>query len=147
MYVVVVGSREWMGNWAAEQVNKVLEGLRTKYSGLLIVSSSCDKGVGMHVKGKCLKDKTAFQFVEIHARIFADIPRAKLAQIHQARNAALVELGEEFHVFVDADRRGTFEDLIERVERAGRKEVLRIYLPDRNANVEAKAKPEICTLC
>jgi hypothetical protein len=142
MYVVVVGSRIWNGTWAEVQVGKVLDDLRAKYSGLLIVSSSCDKGVGSHVKSKCLKDKTLFQFIEFHARIFADVPRAKMAQVHQARNAALVELGEEFHVFVDPDRRGTFEDLIERVERAGRKEVLRVYLPDRNAVAEVKVNEQ-----
>jgi hypothetical protein len=133
MYVVVVGSRLWLGKWADAQISKVLDDLHTKYSGLLVVSSSCDKGVGSYVKGRCMKNKTEFQFIEFHARIFADVPRAKLAQVHQARNAALEELGEEFHVFVDPDRRGTFEDLIERVERAGRREMLRVYLPDRNA--------------
>jgi hypothetical protein len=47
-------------------------------------------------------------WVDIHVRVFAQLPRTKLAQVFFARNAALVELGEEFHVFVDKSRKGAF---------------------------------------
>ena len=45
MGVVVVGSREWSGAQAASQVHEVLDELRKKYSRLVIVTSSTDKGV------------------------------------------------------------------------------------------------------
>jgi hypothetical protein len=48
---------------------------------------------------------SAFQFVDIHVRVVAQLPRTKLAQVFFARNAALAELGEEFHVFVDKSRK------------------------------------------
>jgi len=129
MYVVVVGSRKWQGKEAESQINAVLDSLYKKYSGLIIVSSSCDQGAGCIVKSRCLKDKNKFQLIEYQVRLFMDAPRSKLAQVHKARNASLAELGETFHVFVDEDRRGTFEDLIERVEREGRGEMVHAHLP------------------
>jgi hypothetical protein len=45
MYVVVIGSREWSGAQAASQVHEVLNELRKTYSGLVIATSSTDKGV------------------------------------------------------------------------------------------------------
>jgi len=118
MYVVVVGSREWQGQQAEQQVNGLLDEISDKYSGAVIVTSSTDKGVGSIVRTRCLKDKERFQLVDIHVRVFAQLPRAKLAQVFFARNAALAELGEEFHVFVDPNRKGAFEDLIEKLQAA-----------------------------
>ena len=129
MYVVVVGSRKWQGKEAGSQINTVLDALYQKYSGLIIVSSSCDQGAGCVIKSRCLKDKRMFQMVEYQVRLFGHMPKSKLAQTHKARNAALAELGEIFHVFVDEDRRGTFEDLIERVQREGRGEMVHTHLP------------------
>jgi len=134
MFVVIVGSREWKSEQSKMQVHKILEELRKKYSGMVIVSSSCDMGVGAIVKEQCLKDKKTFQFIDIHMRVFADLPRTKLSQAFYARNAALAELGEEFHVCVDKDRRGAFEDLIERLERMEMKRPLMIHLPEEGAN-------------
>jgi|SRR5882724_1994351 len=131
MYVVVVGSRKWQGPAAEKQIHEVMDALYKKYSGLIVVSSSCDQGAGNIIKTRCLKDKNMFQLVEYQVRLFLEAPRAKLAQIHRARNASLAEIGEAFHVFVDEDRRGTFEDLVERVELLGRSEVIHIHLPGK----------------
>jgi hypothetical protein len=139
MNVVVVGSREWSGEQATNQVNELLAMLKQKYSGLVVVTSSTDKGVGRIVRDRCLKDKTSFQFVDIHVRVFAQLPRTKLAQVFFARNAALDEIGEEFHVFVDTSRKGAFEDLIEKVkstdERLGQRRPLFEYLPQAKEEV------------
>ena len=118
MYVVVVGSREWQGEQADAQVNQLLNEISEKYSGAVIVTSSTDRGVGSIVQKRCLKDRERFQLVDIQIRVFAQLPRAKLAQVFFARNAALVEIGEEFHVFVDGNRKGAFEDLIEKLHAA-----------------------------
>ena len=116
MYVVVVGSRGWQGQAAEQQVNAVLDSLRAKYSGMIVVSSSTDKGVGAIVKERCMNDKGLFQLVDLNVRIFGSLSHSKLVQIFDARNAALAALGEEFHVFVESNRRGAFEDLIEKLE-------------------------------
>ena len=120
MYVVLVGSRNWESKEEDMQVNRILDELYQKYGSgeLVIVSSSCDKGVGVAVKSRCLKDKDKFQLIDFHCRVFAKLPRNKLAQVFMARNKALLALGEEFHICVDSDRRGAFEDLIETLERA-----------------------------
>jgi hypothetical protein len=51
------------------------------------------------VRERCLRDKTSFEFIDIHVRVFAHLPRTKLALVFAARNAALDELDEEFHLF------------------------------------------------
>ena len=131
MYVVVVGSRKWTNADAEKQVNQLLDELKNKYSGLIVVSSSCDQGVGSVVKTRCLRDKTTFQLIEYQVRLFVDLPRTKQAQVHAARNRSLQAIGEEFHVFVDPDRRGTFEDLIESVVREGRGDRVHTHLPQK----------------
>src|ERR1035437_4577536 len=129
MYVVVVGSREWRGAEATKQVNNLLEELRQKYSGLVVVTSSTDKGVGAMVRERCLQDKLTFQLVDMHIRVFAQLPRTKLAQVFFARNVALAELGEEFHVFVENNRKGAFEDLIEKMQAHEQQRPLFVHLP------------------
>jgi hypothetical protein len=104
--VAVVESREWTGEKAVSQVNELLSQLKEKHSGLVVVTSSTDKGVGAMVRERCLREKTSFEFIDIHMRVFAHLPRTKLAQVFAARKAALDELGEEFHLFVDKNRKG-----------------------------------------
>ena len=137
MYVVIVGSREWRGEKAEQQVNSLLDELRLKYSGMVVVTSSTDKGVGLMIRERCMRDKNSFQLVDMHIQVFARLPRTKLAQVFFARNAALAELGEEFHVFVDHSRKGAFEDLIEKLESAEQKRPLFTYLP-QDGNVEGQ---------
>jgi hypothetical protein len=129
MFVVVVGSREWQGETATQQVNALLDELKDKYSGMVVISSSTDKGVGRIIRERCLRDKITFQFIDLWMRVFASLPKAKLAQVFFARNSALLDLGEEFHVFVDMNRRGTFEDLIERLETSEQKRPLYKHFP------------------
>lgn len=130
MFVVVVGSREWRAETGEKQVFALLDDLRQRYSGMVVVTSSSDKGVGNMVKDYCLRDKTTFQLIDMNIRVFASLPRLKLAQAYAARNEALVNLGEEFHVFVDANRKGAFEDLIEKVTRAELVRPLYVHEPD-----------------
>ena len=129
MNVVVVGSREWTGEKAHEVIQKVLSDLRNKYSDLMVITSSTDKGVGRIVQGICLKDKTSYSLTDYNVRVYASISRVKLAQYYNARNATLLEIGEEFHVFVDQSRKGWFEDLVERVNALERRRPLYLYHP------------------
>ena len=75
MYVVVVGAGNRLVRKRISQVNELLSQLKEKYSGLVVVTSSTDKGVGTIVR-----DKTSFQFVDAHVRVFAQLPRTKLAK-------------------------------------------------------------------
>lgn len=130
MFVVVVGSREWRQGAAERQVFALLDHLKEKYSGMVVVTSSSDKGVGNMVRDYCLRDKTTFQLIDMNMRVFASLPRLKLAQAYAARSEALFALGEEFHVFVDENRKGAFEDLIERVQRAELVRPLYVHGPE-----------------
>ena len=125
MKVVIVGARKRSEAEDEPLVNRLLDGLIKKYPMLRIVSASCDRGVGKIVKSKCLPDNIGpkppaqFNFIEIHVRPYlvdSEFTAAEFADIFTARNAMLVELGEEFHLFVEEDGpRGMMLDLYNRV--------------------------------
>jgi hypothetical protein len=75
--------------------------LRKKYSRLVIVTTSTDKGVGGYVRDYCLKHKTSFQLIDLNWKVYASLPSKKLAQVYDWKIPALAVAGEEFHVFVD----------------------------------------------
>src|SRR5580693_755378 len=113
MFIIVVGARERKNPADKAQVDEVLNRLRAKYGATMVVTSvACDQGIGAFVKQKCLENSVDFRFLEITQRIYADLPRSRMIQVFIARNAILAELGDEFHIFVDADHRGTMEDLM-----------------------------------
>lgn len=130
MFVVVVGSRDWNNEPAVEQVRKLLYELREKYPGLVLVTSSTDKGVGKIVRDVCMESKSQFELCDLHMKVHAQLNRPKLAQVFYARNAALAELGEEYHIFVDKNRRGSFEDLVDKLEKSSSPKPLFLHLPE-----------------
>jgi hypothetical protein len=64
MCVVVVGGREWTGEKGLSQIHELLDGLKEKYSGMIVVTNSTDKGVGKFVRERCLGDEISFLFVD-----------------------------------------------------------------------------------
>lgn len=119
MFVVVIGARERDCSADKENVPKLLDQLREKYPRLVVVSTGCDKGVGLLVKSYCLKpeNKNRIQFVEVSMRTYGELVRTQTAQLYLARNATLVELGEEFHIFDVAEKRSSVKDLIQRLQK------------------------------
>ena len=128
MFVVVVGAVERREEGDEELMVTILEDLRKKYPSLVVISAACDKGIGNVIKTHCLEEKMRFRFMEVYTRIFAELPKTKLAQVFIARNANLEELGDEFHIFATRDRRGSVEDLIQRVSAKGDRPVY-VYVP------------------
>jgi hypothetical protein len=145
MFVVVVGSREWRGIEATQRVNELLDGLRERYAGMVVLTSSTDKGVGTMVRDRCLHDRHSFQMTDINLRIFAQLPRGKLIQLFRARNKALQEAGEEFHFFVDSNRKGAFEDLIEDLRTASEPRPYWLHFPDGHSERGDTLYPGILT--
>lgn len=50
-------------------------------------------------------------------RTYGELVRTQTAQLYLARNATLVELGEEFHIFDVAEKRSSVKDLIQRLQK------------------------------
>lgn len=121
MYVVIVGPRERVSAEDEKMVAELLEQLKKKYGiSMLVISTACDKGIGGYVKQLCLKNTKDFRFLEVTQRIYADLPRSRMFQIFISRNAWLAEVGDEFHVFVDSDkkvqgREDTMDNLLNRL--------------------------------
>lgn len=128
MHVVIIGARKRSELQDEPLVHALIENLIDKYPQLKVISTSCDRGVGKIVKNKCLplgekNPKATFRFIEISLRIYLlegeELTKSEFAQAFMARNATLNELGDEFHIMVDGEPRGTMADLLRRVrERA-----------------------------
>lgn len=126
MNVVVLGSRERMLFADQARVRELLYSLRERYSSMVVLSAGCDKGIGQLVKGLCTKEKDSeggrhhFQFIEFSVLVFADVPRTRMGKIYEERNRALMRSGDEFHVFVSANRKDTLEEFVVEAVETGR---------------------------
>lgn len=126
MNVVVVGA--WTRSEAVDYdlVHKLLDSLKERYPSLLIITTGCDRGIGKIVKNKCMPaakgGPTNFDFMEIACRIYGELGKMRKAQLWTARNAMLLEAGEEFHLLMGRGGSGAsqMDDLLRRVQEAGR---------------------------
>lgn len=128
MNCVIIGARKRSELQDEPLVHKLINSLIGKYPQLKVVSTSCDRGVGKIVKNKCLplgekNPKATFRFIEVSLRIYLlpgeELTKSEFAQAFMARNATLNELGDEFHIMVDGEPRGTMADLLRRVKERG----------------------------
>lgn len=104
MNVVIIGARDREESTKDElKVQQILDDLRTTHGQRLdVISAGCDKGIGKYVKSHCERDPR-IRFIEIRASFHgSDFKRMTFTQVFSARNAALKELGDEFHLFLDS---------------------------------------------
>ena len=128
MFAVIVGDMSLDRPEHRQQVFELVDSLSHKYADLVIVSAGCDRGIGRFVRERCIKGKRDVGFVEYAVYPWASMSSVRLAQVYIAKNATLVEVGEEFHVFVAAGREhGHIQDLVERVKSAKHQPPLTIY--------------------
>jgi hypothetical protein len=112
--IVVVGARERKENEKDKQtVEELLKTLHRQYgTQLYVVSVGCDKGIGKYVREFCMGNKIIFS--ENRMKLEGEsIPRRFFVQVFLSRNAALVELGDEFYVFRGPYDSGIVEKLIQ----------------------------------
>jgi len=113
MNVVLVGARERKENVKDKQiVEDLLRSLWKQYGArLYAVSVGCDKGVGKFVREFCMSNKIIF--AENRMKLEGDnIPRSVFVQVFLARNASLLELGDEFYIFKGPYESGIVEAII-----------------------------------
>lgn len=136
MRVVIVGSRSRSEMMDARLVHEIIDECIAKYGKLMIVTKSCDKGVGKIVKHRCvdsITQKPMLDMMEVHLRHYLknkELPKTEFTQDFNSLNATLVEIGDEFHLLTEEEPVGAMQDLLERVTAAYRP--FAIYKPSEN---------------
>jgi len=124
--LVIVGSRHrgWKDNTPVrDQTGSetdrtfIEELLRRRHAecpdGILVLSIGCDAGFGFMVRD--IATALGIPFVEYFSKFTGHIPKIQYEFIHLGRHAALVDVGEEFHVFITQSRFSNIEDLVVRL--------------------------------
>lgn len=137
MKVVIAGPRDRNELLYRPLVNAIIDDVKDRYSKLLIVTKSCDQGVGKIIRDRCRDEsKTIYDFdmVEISIRhyLIQELTQSEFQSNFDVLNAALVEMGDEFHLIMENIARGSMYDLLKRVIAAGRPYVE--YKPDDYKN-------------
>lgn len=126
MKVVIIGARLGRDD-AADKilVNQIIDACREKYSKLLIITKSGDKGVGKFILDRCRESKDNgnqdFDMIELSLRhiLRHELPKQEFLGHFNTLNAALLELGDEFHLLTEEYPTGAMLDMIDRVKRFG----------------------------
>jgi hypothetical protein len=122
MNIVIVGARERKmvtkdsREPTAEDkqlVEDLLKNLSKRHGRRLhAISVGCDRGIGKTVRDFCIANKIIF--TENRMKLEGeDIPKSTFIQVFLARNASLLELGDEFYIFKGPYESGIIESLIE----------------------------------
>lgn len=125
MVIVIVGAKDRTGPQEQADVNQLIELCAAAYPGCLFVTMlTQDESVGKFVREKCAERDSRgnyrFKLVEANLRVYAsNLSKSEVSQIYISRNATVFELGNVFYYFAGNSRRGTMEDLVQRVEKAG----------------------------
>ena len=121
MRVVIVGDRSRTEMPITQLVNEILDDCKQRYSSLIVVVSSCDKGVGKVVKSrnidKHVLGKFEFDMMTLELKHYLQKDRSRTDYtVHWiALNASLIELGDEFHILTEEYPKSSTADLLKRV--------------------------------
>ena len=123
MNVVIVGARLRSEQEDTKIVNELVDGLKEMYAdNLFIITTACDRGVGKIIKNRLTMPpftlaEPEIEFLEIQYKIYAkDRPKAFYAKTYITRNFALRAAGEEFHIFLDDEKRGHMQHLLDLIQ-------------------------------
>lgn len=134
MRVVILGGRDRRERDDYIIVNKLLDELKQKYTNLLVITAGCDRGVGKIINNRLMPpvkgQPPEIDYVECSMRptVGRDLAKTEMSSLFLARNAALAELGDEFHLFTEQRQMGIVEDLRQRCELQGKPHA--IYQPE-----------------
>lgn len=132
MFVVIIGDITLGSDQHRLQVHNLIDDLKQKYTDLIIVTSGCEKGIGRFVRERCVNNQRDVGFVEIAIYPWATMSSSRLAKVYLCKNASLLEIGEEFHIFAAGGPQHSYiRDLITRVQEAEHKPLLTIYEEER----------------
>lgn len=122
MKVVIVGARLGRDDTSDKTlVDDIINNCKDKYKKLMIITKSGDKGVGKHILDRCraAKDRGEhdYDMIELSLRhiLGYELPKQEFLGHFNALNAALVELGDEFHLLTEDHPTGSMQDIIARI--------------------------------
>lgn len=132
MRVAIVGAKDRCTLEDKKLVEELIEKVSASHFDVLYVcTNTWTPGIGQFVRSKCLERAGSdfrFQVVLVDMRTYSShCSRTEMADIFIARNAAIHELADVLYYFATSDRRGTIEDLVERMNRANRP--VKVFLP------------------
>jgi len=135
--VVIVGARHrgwnsdrsYQTQEATEHDTKIVSELLTKiavaHGDFVVLSLGCDIGFGRMILTSCEDRK--IPFVEVRIKRTRKVPKDIYELLHIARHAALLELGEEFHLFIAGSRVSNLEDFVQRLQDGKGKQPYYVY--------------------
>lgn len=138
MRVVIIGARNRSESLDSPLVNKILDAVIEKYGKLMVVTKGCDRGVGKIIKSRRFDQKSEnypeFDMIELQLRhyISHELPRNEFLSDFNTLNAALTEIGDEFHLVCEDDMKGSMQDMLDRINREGKP--VAIYKPSETEN-------------
>lgn len=120
MKIVVAGPRDRRERMYQKLVNEIIESCKERYSKLLIITKSCDQGVGKIIRGICLDEDSRhprFDMAEVSIRhhLTQELTQSEFISNFDSLNSTLVELGDEFHLIMDDIPKGSMYNLLKRV--------------------------------
>lgn len=137
MRIAIVGGRGRSELSDTALVNQIVDFCIERHSNVIFIVASCDKGVGRIVKSRNLDkhrpNQYEFNMIEIQMRHYlasGELPRVEFTSHWNSLNAAIVELGDEFHILTAEFPKGVTQDLLRRVKEAGRRVAL--YKPSES---------------
>lgn len=107
---------------------------------VLIVSMGADAGFGRGVRLVC--GNVGAPFVEVKTAPSQKVPSHVFELLHMARHGALMDIGEEFHVFVLENRVANIEDLVQRLQLYPGRNVPEYYIYDESRRVIDSSETE-----
>jgi len=121
--IVIVGARLGRDDDADKVlVDQIIDDCKDRYAKLLIVTKSGDKGVGKFILDRCRSARDNgdhdFDMIEISLRhiLKREIPKNEFLGHFYTLNAALVELGDEFHLLAEEFPAGAMQDILKRIK-------------------------------
>ena len=117
MNIVIVGGNGRNTQQDRQAVNELVDKLHQKHANCLFVTTAHSDGVGKFVREKCIekdsRGKFKYQLALINIQLFvSNLPRAEVTALYQARNPAMLEIGDIFYYFANVSRSGMMEDMI-----------------------------------
>lgn len=97
-----------------EMISEMLKEFKKRYAeGFVVLTLGCDAGFGKMVKRCC--DEAKVGMVESIAQFNGHLTKAYFELLHLGRHAFLLDMGQEFHIFVTKHRTSNIEDLVGRL--------------------------------
>src|SRR5260221_11023846 len=107
MRIAIIGARSRTSMSDTQLVNSIVDSCQEKYSNLIVIVSSCDKGVGKVIKSRNVNPHASgsyqFDMIELQMKHYLqhELPQAEFTGHWIALNSTIVELGDVFHLLIE----------------------------------------------